>query len=247
MAGVDRQSRSVPCSRPRASARTSPSPGGSGLRASRKNVSFLHLFDGSTPNTLQAVLPATLDEATIKRLSSAPRSGRRLIVASPGTEQPFELAASSVEVIGDCPGGPESYPMQKKATSMEFLRTVAHLRPRSNTHQAVFRVRNALAWQIHRFFQERGFLWMVPHPDHRRGGRGRRRRAVPARERTGVLRPPGGADRLGAARGRVLRPVPHRRVHLRTDTFRAEHEHPRHPAEFWMIEPEVAFAEPRPT
>jgi asparaginyl-tRNA synthetase len=212
------------------------------IRTSRfsKNVSFLSLGDGSTPATLQVVLPADTGEALKARLGvGAAVRVEGTLVASPGAEQALELAAGHVEVVGDSDAA--TYPMQKKATSMEFLRTVAHLRPRSNTHQAVFRVRNALAWQIHRFFQERGFLWI----------------------HTPILT---GADAEGAGEMFTLADAEffgkpahltvsgqlnvecfaqsHTDVYTFGPTFRAENSNTaRHASEFWMIEPELAFAD----
>ena len=124
-----------------------------------KNVSFVHLYDGSSTQTIQVVfdgepnpdLKANLTIGTAVRVNGA-------WVESPGGKQAMEILASDIQVIGDCDAS--TYPLQKKRTSFEHLRTIAHLRPRSNTHQSVIRVRNALAWNIHRFFQERGFLWI---------------------------------------------------------------------------------------
>jgi asparaginyl-tRNA synthetase len=107
------------------------------IRTSRfsKNVSFLNVGDGSTPKTLQIVLPADTAEALKARLGvGAAVRVEGTVVVSPGAEQAFEVAASRVEVVGDSDAS--AYPRQKKATSLEFLRTVAHLRPRSNTADA---------------------------------------------------------------------------------------------------------------
>jgi asparaginyl-tRNA synthetase len=212
------------------------------IRTSRfsKNVSFLNVGDGSTPKTLQIVLPADTAEALKARLGvGAAVRVEGTVVVSPGAEQALEVAASRVEVVGDSDAS--AYPMQKKATSLEFLRTVAHLRPRSNTHQAVFRVRNALAWQIHKFFQDRGFLWI----------------------HTPILT---GADAEGAGEMFTLADAEffgkpahltvsgqlnvecfaqsHTDVYTFGPTFRAENSNTaRHASEFWMIEPEIAFAD----
>jgi asparaginyl-tRNA synthetase len=212
------------------------------IRTSRfsKNVGFLSLGDGSTPKTLQVVLPADTAESLKARLGTgAAVRAEGALVASPGGEQALELAATRVEVVGDSDAA--TYPMQKKATSMEFLRTVAHLRPRSNTHQAVFRVRNALAWRIHEYFQTRGFLWI----------------------HTPILT---GADAEGAGEMFTLadpeffgKPAhltvsgqlnvecfaqSHTDVYTFGPTFRAENSNTaRHASEFWMIEPEMAFAD----
>jgi asparaginyl-tRNA synthetase len=212
------------------------------IRTSRfsKNVTFLEVGDGSSAKNLQIVVPPEVAEPVAARLgvgASVRVTGS--LVASPAAGQAVEVAASAIEVVGDSDAA--AYPMQKKATSLEFLRTVAHLRPRSNTHQAVFRVRNALAWQIHRFFQERGFLWI----------------------HTPILT---GADAEGAGEMFTLADAEffgkpahltvsgqlnvecfaqsHTDVYTFGPTFRAENSNTaRHASEFWMIEPEIAFAD----
>ena len=212
------------------------------IRTSRfgKNVSFLHVYDGSTAGTLQIVMPADTDEALKPRLGvGAAVRVEGEIVASRGSEQAFEVRAERVEIVGETE--PVTYPIQKKATSMEHLRTIAHLRPRSNTHQAVFRVRNALAWQIHKYLQERGFLWI--HTPIITGSDA---------EGAGELFPIGNAAEFFGHEAYLTVSgqlevesfaQSHTDVYTFGPTFRAENSNtPRHAAEFWMIEPEMAFA-----
>ncbi|MEQ1507979.1 MAG: asparagine--tRNA ligase [Myxococcota bacterium] len=207
-----------------------------------KNVSFVHLFDGSTPKTLQVVFPAGLvDDALQSRLvfGAAVRVVGE-IVPSPGTEQPFEVRAARVEVIGDTDAA--QFPLQKKATSMEHLRTVAHVRPRTNTHQAVFRVRNALSWNIHRFFQERGFLWIhtpiITGIDAEGAGE-----MFPIANAAEFFGHPAALTVSGQLEVECFAQS-HTDVYTFGPTFRAENSNtPRHAAEFWMIEPEMAFAD----
>jgi len=198
------------------------------IRTSRfsKNVSFLHLYDGSTPRTVQVVLAPDTDPALLERLGTgAAVRVQGAWVASPGSEQSIEIHASSVAVVGEC--DPATFPLQKKRTSLEHLRTVAHLRPRTNTFQSMYRVRNALAWQVHRFFQERGFLW-VHTPVITGIGRGRRG-VLPgpdARRPDRLLRTTDLPHGLGPARGRVRGPVSHRCLHLRSHLSGGELQHP---------------------
>ena len=123
-----------------------------------KNVSFIHLFDGSGPESVQIVLDQPTSELKAQLGVGTAVRVEGTWVQSPGGKQAWEIAASDISVIGDC--DPSEYPLQKKRTSLEHLRTIAHLRPRTNTFQSLFRVRNALSWQIHKFFQERDFLWI---------------------------------------------------------------------------------------
>ncbi|HEX6776855.1 MAG TPA: OB-fold nucleic acid binding domain-containing protein, partial [Ktedonobacterales bacterium] len=129
-------------------------------RRQSKAVSFIELNDGSSFKNIQIVLeqgalPAEVD-AQVTTGSCIRVTGD--LVASPAAGQPVELRAREVSVYGTA--DPASYPLQKKGHSMEYLREIAHLRPRTNTFGAVFRVRNALAFAIHSFFQERHFLYI---------------------------------------------------------------------------------------
>ena len=205
-----------------------------------KNVSFVHIFDGSGPDTIQAVLPAELAEEYATRLGVA--AAVRIVgvwVASPGKEQALEVRAERIEVVGE--SNPTEYPIQKKKTTLEFLRTVAHLRPRSNTHQATVRVRNALSWHIHKYFQDRGFLWIhtpiITGADAEGAGE-----VFPLANAEEFFGHPAFLSVSGQLEVECFAQS-HTDVYTFGPTFRAENSNtPRHAAEFWMIEPEIAFA-----
>ncbi len=205
-----------------------------------KNVSFVHLFDGSTPSTVQVILNSEqavefktrLGVGTAVRITGAWKT-------SPGGRQSFEVAAEVIEIVGDSDAS--EYPIQRKKTSLEFLRTVAHLRPRTNTFQSVFRVRNAAAWQVHRFFQERGFMWVhtpiITASDAEGAGE---MFEVSAGE------PPffGRKTFLTVSGQLAVENFAQAFTDVYTfgPTFRAEQSNTgRHASEFWMIEPEIAF------
>ena len=128
-------------------------------RRDSKSVHFIQLNDGSSPVDLQVVLEEGVAPAeVVARISTgASLSVEGALVASPGKGQAVELKATSLRVHGDAP---EDYPLQKKRHTLETLRGMGHLRARTNTLSAVFRVRNALAAAVHRFFQDRGFLYV---------------------------------------------------------------------------------------
>ena len=131
-------------------------------RDSKAGLSFINVSDGSCFAPVQVVAPALLGnyESEIKRLSagcSVRATGT--VAASEGQGQSFELQASTIEVVGWVED-PETYPIQPKAHSLEFLREVAHLRPRTNLFGAVTRIRHCMAQAIHRFFHEQGFYWI---------------------------------------------------------------------------------------
>src|SRR5690606_34311545 len=122
---------------------------------------FIEINDGSTLANLQIIADNTLPD--YQTLISSLTTGASISVTgtlktSPGKNQSFELQATQIQLFGLC--DPARYPLQKKRHSLEFLRTIAHLRPRTNTQGAVTRVRNALAFATHCFFQERGFLYV---------------------------------------------------------------------------------------
>ena len=127
-----------------------------------KTFGFLVLHDGTFFETLQVVYGDKLDNfSQINKLNvGAAVIVRGTLVATPQAKQPFEIQAEEVTVEG---ASTPDYPMQKKRHSLEFLRTVPHLRPRTNTFQAVFRVRSLAAYAIHKFFQERGFVYVHTH------------------------------------------------------------------------------------
>ncbi|HEY4652130.1 MAG TPA: OB-fold nucleic acid binding domain-containing protein, partial [Pontibacter sp.] len=125
-----------------------------------KYVNFIAVNDGSTINNIQVVADANnFSEEQLKDVTTGAAvaiSGE--LVASQGKGQAFEVQAKTIEVLGKA--DPETYPLQKKAHSLEFLREIAHLRFRTNTFGAVFRVRNTLAFAVHKFFNEKGFVYM---------------------------------------------------------------------------------------
>ena len=127
----------------------------------QKTFAFVEINDGSTLSNFQVVISAEMNdyEVVLKQLTtgvSVAVSGK--VIKSPGGNQSLEMQATQIEVIGAC--DPETYPLQKKRHTLEYLRSIAHLRPRTNTIGAVMRVRNALAFATHRFFQERGFMYV---------------------------------------------------------------------------------------
>lgn len=223
-----------------------------------KNVAFIALNDGSTFHNLQLVADlATFPEENLKLVSTgACISGIGKVVESQGSGQAFEIQISSLEVLGAA--DPETYPLQKKGHSLEFLREIAHLRFRTNTFGAVFRIRHAMAYGIHKFFNDRGFYYIhspiITASDAEGAGAMFRvttlDAAKPPKTETGEVnyaedffgRPTNltvsgqlEAELAAMALGQVYTFGP---------TFRAENSNTsRHLAEFWMIEPEVAFNE----
>lgn len=128
-----------------------------------KNVAFIALNDGSTINNIQIVVEmANFDPELMKSITTGASicvTGR--LVASPASGQPVEIQAGKIELYG--PADPETYPLQKKGHTLEFLREIAHLRPRTNTFGAIFRIRHAMAYAIHKFFNDKGFCyWHSP-------------------------------------------------------------------------------------
>ncbi|MCL2456715.1 MAG: OB-fold nucleic acid binding domain-containing protein, partial [Defluviitaleaceae bacterium] len=138
---------------------------GGWIRTSRnnKNLCFIELNDGSFFRSVQVVVEGELENDSLS-FDEAAKLGvgtcitiRGTLVESPGAKQPFEIKASAIFLEGSCPG---DFVLQKKRHSFEFLRTIAHLRPRTNTFAAVFRVRSVAAFAIHEFFQKRGFVYV---------------------------------------------------------------------------------------
>lgn len=222
-----------------------------------KNFGFLELNDGSYQKNLQVVLEGTLPNyADIVKLNvgSAVRVTGQLVL-TPDAKQPFELKAETVEVEGT--STPE-YPLQKKRHSLEYLRTIAHLRPRTNTFSAVFRVRSLLAHAVHSFFQDRGFV--LVHTPIITGsdceGAGEMFRvttldvANPPRTDKGEV--DYSEDFFGKSANLTVSGqlagetycMAFGDIYTFGPTFRAENSNTaRHAAEFWMIEPEIAFAD----
>lgn len=227
-------------------------------RRDSKGIHFIQLNDGSSFQDLQVVIAAgTIPESAL----AAATTGACLrvsgeLIASPGAGQAVELKAHDLCVFGEA--DPATYPLQKKGHTMEFLREIAHLRVRSNTFGAVFRVRNALSFAIHKFFQERGFLYvntpLITGSDAEGAGAMFR---VTTLDLMNLPRAPGGSindaeDFFGrptylAVSGQLeaeIFALAFTNVYTFGPTFRAENSNtPRHLAEFWMVEPEMAFCD----
>ena len=232
-------------------------------RDSKAGLSFIHLHDGSCFDPIQVVAPASLAnyESDIKRLTSGcSLVARGVVTPSQGQGQAVELQAEAVEVVGWV-DDPEAYPIQAKKTSFEYLREVAHLRPRTNTLGAVARVRHALSIAVHRYFHEHGFFWVhtpiVTASDAEGAGEMFRVSTLDLANIGAVPRTPEGAtdfkqDFFGREAFLTVSGQLNvesyacalSRVYTFGPTFRAENSNTtRHLAEFWMIEPEVAFAD----
>lgn len=217
----------------------------------QKSFAFIELNDGSTLSNLQ-IITETLPEG-VTTGTSLSVTGR--LVESPNQKQKWELQATKIHIFGACSA--EEFPLQKKRHSFEFLRTIAHLRPRTNTQGAVLRVRNALAYATHRFFQERDFLYVhtpiITASDAEGGGEQFTVTTLnlenPPRTKEGKIdfSQDFFARRAyltvsGQLNGESLA-CALSDIYTFGPTFRAENSHTsRHLAEFWMIEPEMAFA-----
>ena len=221
-----------------------------------KQIKFIALNDGSTVNNIQVVADMTnFDEDLIARITTgASISVTGNLIESVGSGQAVEIQAREIEVLGEC--DPVRYPLQKKNTSLEYLRTVAHLRPRTNTFGAVLRIRHAMAFAIHKFFNDKGFVYLntplITESDAEGAGdmfqvTTLNLENVPKKDNgtvdfskdffgkktcltvSGQLEGELGATGVGE-------------IYTFGPTFRAENSNtPRHLAEFWMIEPEMAF------
>ena len=223
-----------------------------------KSIGFIELSDGSCFKNLQVVFQADKLE-NYKEVAKAgvgtsmQVTGR--IVVTPGAKQPFEVNADSVTLLDVCP--PE-YPLQKKRHTLEYLRTMPHLRPRTNTFAAAFRVRSVAAWAIHKFFQEQGFVYvhtpLITGSDCEGAGEMFRVTTLdvnnPPRTEDGAV--DFSQDFFGRSTNLTVSgqleaeafALAFGSVYTFGPTFRAEHSNtPRHAAEFWMIEPEMAFAD----
>lgn len=221
-----------------------------------KNVAFIALNDGSAIGNLQVVVdPTRFDEELLRRITTgACLRVEGVLVQSQGAGQSVEVQASVIELYGEA--DPDNYPLQKKGHSMEFLREIGHLRPRTNTFGAICRLRHHMAYAIHTFFHERGFFYFhtplitasdcegagemfqvttldlknLPHKedgsiDYEQDFFGKQTSLTVSGQLEGEL----GATALG-------------KIYTFGPTFRAENSNtPRHLAEFWMVEPEMAF------
>src|SRR5215813_8337750 len=222
-------------------------------RRDSKGIHFIQLNDGSSFQDLQIVIESTTIPEQATTGACVRVTGE--LIASPGAGQPVELKASEIHVYG--PADPATYPLQKKGHTMEFLREIAHLRPRTNTFGAVTRIRSKMAYAIHSYFQDRGFYYIhtpiISSSDAEGAGNLFRVSSldfdrIPKKEGridwdadffatesyltvSGQLE----GELLASALGDVYTFGP---------TFRAENSNTsRHAAEFWMIEPEMAWAE----
>ena len=224
-----------------------------------RNNQFIALNDGSTNNNIQVVAElGKFDEAVLKRITTgASLKVTGQIVASLGKGQKIDLQADSIEVLGDCDA--EAYPLQlRNRPSLEFLREKAHLRFRTNTFGAVFRVRHALAFAVHKFFNEKGFIYLhtpiVTASDAEGAGEMFKVTTLPfdktPRNEYGTVNFKedffGRATNLtvsGQLEGE-LAAMAFGEIYTFGPTFRAENSNTaRHLAEFWMIEPEMAFCD----
>lgn len=225
----------------------------------QKTFSFIEVNDGSTLSNFQVVADAKM--AGYERIMEKLNTGVSVAITgkleqSPAKEQELELHAKSIEIIG--PADPTVYPLQKKRHTFEFLRTIAHLRPRTNTLGAVSRVRNALAFATHRFFQERGFIYIntpiITGSDCEGAGKMFRVTALdldaPPKNSQGKVdyskdffAVPTYLTVSGQLNAEIFA-CSLSDIYTFGPTFRAENSNTsRHLAEFWMIEPEMAFAD----
>ncbi|MBW4550091.1 MAG: asparagine--tRNA ligase [Aphanocapsa sp. GSE-SYN-MK-11-07L] len=224
-----------------------------------KEFTFVEVNDGSSLQGLQVVLKQTLPNyaESLKQLNTgASIEVRGDLVESEGKNQRIELQATEVKIWGEA--DPETYPLQKKRHSFEFLRTLGHLRSRTNTLGAVFRVRNACATAIHQFFQERGFLWVhtpiVTASDCEGAGEmfavtSFNLKQVPLTPNQTVdysqdfFERPAFLTVSGQLEAEIMA-MAFSNVYTFGPTFRAENSNTsRHLAEFWMVEPEMAFCD----
>ena len=232
-------------------------------RDSKAGLSFIHVHDGSGFDPIQVVAPAALPnyESDVKRLTSGCSVvATGTLTASQGQGQTVEIQAESVEVVGWVED-PETYPIQPKKSSFEYLREVAHLRPRTNTLGAIARVRHALSMAIHRYFHEHGFFWVhtpiITASDAEGAGEMFRVSTLDLVNTSAMPRTPDGKiDFSQDFFGREAFLTVSGQLNVETyclalskvytfgPTFRAENSNTsRHLAEFWMIEPEIAFAD----
>ena len=222
-----------------------------------RNNQFIALNDGSTNQQLQVVAAlGEFDETLLRRITTGACikvSGE--VIPSPGKGQKYELKAKVIEILGD--SDPEKFPLQPKKHSLEFLREIAHLRFRTNTFGSVFRVRHALAFAVHQFFNERGFVYLhtpiITASDAEGAGETFRVTTLPV-DGTAPRNEDGSINFREDFFGRStnltvsgqlegeLAAMAFSDIYTFGPTFRAENSNTaRHLAEFWMIEPEMAF------
>lgn len=221
-----------------------------------RNNQFIALNDGSTNSNLQVVVAlGKFDDELLKRITtSAALKVTGNLVPSPGKGQKMDLDATSIEIIGDSDA--EKYPLQPKKHSLEFLREIAHLRFRTNTFGSVFRIRHSLAYAIHKFFNDKGFLYLhtpiITASDAEGAGEMFRVTTLPLENlpkdgdgninfKEDFFGRPTNLTVSGQLEGE-LAATAFGEIYTFGPTFRAENSNtPRHLAEFWMIEPEMAF------
>lgn len=228
-------------------------------RDSKGGFSFLSVNDGSCFDSIQCVAPGTLANYPSEILhltAGASVIVEGMLAKSQGKGQAFEIQATNVTVVG-LVDDPDTYPIQPKQHSFEYLREVAHLRVRTNTFGAVTRVRHCLSMAIHRFFHERGFFWIhtpiITTSDAEGAGQMFK---VSTLDFANLPRKDGGVDFAQDFFGKPASLTVSGQLNVETyclamskvytfgPTFRAENSNtPRHLAEFWMIEPEIAFAD----
>ena len=227
-------------------------------RRGNKQVQFIALNDGSCLQTIQIVVDLqTIDAETLKAITTgACIRADGMLAASPAKGQNVEIQARELKMYGSA--DPANYPLQKKGHSLEFLREIAHLRPRTNTFGAVLRVRSVMAYAIHRFFQQRGFVYL--HTPIITGsdceGAGEMFRVTTLDAKTPPLNEHAAVDFSQDFFGREtaltvsgqlegeLAALALGQIYTFGPTFRAENSNTaRHLAEFWMVEPEMAFYE----
>ncbi|MBI5541295.1 MAG: asparagine--tRNA ligase [Bacteroidia bacterium] len=225
-------------------------------RRGNKNVSFIAINDGSIIHSMQVVvdIPVFGEEALKNITTGACIRVKGILVQSQGQGQPVEMQAKEIQVYGTC--DPETYPLQKKGHTLEFLRSIAHLRPRTNTFGAVLRIRHNMAFAIHKYFNDKGFYYIhtpiITGSDAE--GAGQMFRVSTLDPHNLPKTPEGNIDFSQDFFGKEtnltvsgqlegeLGAMALSEVYTFGPTFRAENSNtPRHLAEFWMIEPEMAF------
>jgi len=225
-------------------------------RRGNRNITFIALNDGSALSTIQIVVDNDRFDAELLRdiTTGACLAVKGRLVASEGQGQRVEILADSIELYGKCDA--EVYPLQKKGHSMEFLREIAHLRPRTNVFGAVLRIRHAMAFAIHKYFNDKGFVYLhtpvITGSDAE--GAGEMFHVTTLNLKNVPLTPEGEVDYSADFFGKPtnltvsgqlegeLGALALGEIYTFGPTFRAENSNtPRHLAEFWMIEPEMAF------
>lgn len=223
-----------------------------------KNIGFIELSDGTCFKSLQIVFESGKLENYKEVAKAGVGTSMQIVgkvVLTPGAKQPLEINADSVELLNVCP---TDYPLQKKRHTVEFLRTMPHLRPRTNTFAAAFRVRSVAAYAIHKFFQENGFVYvhtpLITGSDCEGAGEMFRVTTLDLNDlpRTEEGKVDFSRDFFGRSTNLTVSgqlegeamALAFGKIYTFGPTFRAENSNtPRHAAEFWMIEPELAFAD----